>query len=55
MGSEQQEAFMKLKGGYRSLQSCICLTTRGDSTFILIPESLILVVYYTKFRMDSQD
>ena len=36
---------MKLKGSYRGPQSCICLSIREDSTFILKPVSLLLVVH----------
>ena len=50
----RSELLMKLKDGYRSLQSCICLTIRGDSTFALTPVSLLFVVHYTTFKMDSQ-
>ena len=42
--NEQQEAFDKLKGGYRSLQSSLCLTIGGDSTFNLPPVCLLLIM-----------
>ena len=32
---------MKLKDGYKNLQPCICLTTREDFTFILIPVKFV--------------
>ena len=42
-----RKLLMKSKGGYRILQSCICLTIRGGSSFILRQVCLLLVVHYT--------
>ena len=50
-GEEQQKAFDEIK---HRLQRPLVLHYMDDSTYILTPASLPLVVYCTTFRMDSQ-
>ena len=53
-GEEQQKAFDKINIDCKDLQVYTYLTDMDDFNYTLTPVSLLLVVHYTRFRMDSQ-
>ena len=53
-GEEQEKVFDEIKCRLQRPQFYIYLTDMEDSSYTLVPVSLLLVVHCTRFKMDSQ-
>ena len=53
-GEEQQKALTKSNVDCKDPQFYIYLTNMEDFSYTLTPVSLLLVVHYTRFKMDTQ-